>query len=225
MAIKESNVLLRRKNPDGSEGLLYPITRLDCVDGAQELVQRDELAVIEGTLADIEGMLAGIEGTLAAMQNNLFFPMGEWDGDITGRFAVLGMFYKVSENTIVPSRVFFAVNIIEADGNVSGEDNVFISDGVMTDLAELLGITMFTSDGDPMLVVADRAGTLPAAVVEQVIGVNPGMDIPYEAGTYVFGEMQGNKFLFIRRAEGIMPIPLYIDAKIGEIKALLPNQT
>ena len=44
-------------------------------------------------------------------------------------------------------------------------------------------ITIFTVRDNPMLVIADRAGTLPAAVVEQMMGVNPGMDIPYEAGT------------------------------------------
>lgn len=42
MAIIEQSVLLRCKDENGNEYLLYPITRIDCVDGAEDLVHFDK---------------------------------------------------------------------------------------------------------------------------------------------------------------------------------------
>ena len=42
MAIVEQNVLLRCKDENGNEYLLYPITNIDCVDGAEDLVHFDK---------------------------------------------------------------------------------------------------------------------------------------------------------------------------------------
>lgn len=38
MAVYEKNVLLTGKDKDGNNHLLYPITQLDCVDGAEDLL-------------------------------------------------------------------------------------------------------------------------------------------------------------------------------------------
>lgn len=38
MAVNEKNVLLTGKDASGNKNLLYPITKLDCVDGAEDLV-------------------------------------------------------------------------------------------------------------------------------------------------------------------------------------------
>lgn len=38
MAVNENNVLLTGKTAAGDTNLLYPITKLDCVDGAEDLL-------------------------------------------------------------------------------------------------------------------------------------------------------------------------------------------
>ena len=38
MAILEKNALLRGKSASGDSNLLYPITKLECVDGAEDLL-------------------------------------------------------------------------------------------------------------------------------------------------------------------------------------------
>lgn len=38
MAVYEKNALLTRKTESGDTHLIYPITRLDCVDGAEDLL-------------------------------------------------------------------------------------------------------------------------------------------------------------------------------------------
>lgn len=42
MAVYEQNTLLRCKDENGNEYLLYPITKLDCIDGAEDLVHYDK---------------------------------------------------------------------------------------------------------------------------------------------------------------------------------------
>lgn len=42
MAIVEKDVLIRCKDADGNTYLLYPITRLDCVDGSEDLLHFGE---------------------------------------------------------------------------------------------------------------------------------------------------------------------------------------
>lgn len=54
MAVHEKNVLLTGKNTAGDKTLLYPITKLDCVDGADDLLhygQAQELTTAEKTQA------------------------------------------------------------------------------------------------------------------------------------------------------------------------------
>lgn len=41
MAVYEKDVLLTSKDAAGDLALLYPITRLDCVDGAEDLLHCD----------------------------------------------------------------------------------------------------------------------------------------------------------------------------------------
>lgn len=40
MATYEKNVLLMSKDGNGDKNLLYPITRLECVDGAEEALAK-----------------------------------------------------------------------------------------------------------------------------------------------------------------------------------------
>ena len=42
MAVVEKDVLIRCKDAEGNTYLLYPITRLDCVDGAEDLLHFGE---------------------------------------------------------------------------------------------------------------------------------------------------------------------------------------
>lgn len=48
MAVYEKNVLLTSKDGNGNANLLYPITRLECVDGAEALA---ETSFVEAELA------------------------------------------------------------------------------------------------------------------------------------------------------------------------------
>lgn len=38
MAVYEKNALLTRKDAEGNQHLIFPVTRLDCVDGAEDLL-------------------------------------------------------------------------------------------------------------------------------------------------------------------------------------------
>lgn len=65
MAVYEQTTLLRCKDENGNEYLLYPITRLDCVDGAEDLVHFDkdqELTAVQKAqfLKNIGGLCAPV---------------------------------------------------------------------------------------------------------------------------------------------------------------------
>lgn len=53
MAVYDKDGLLTYKDDDGNKYLLYPITRLDCVDGAENLVDQDALAVKQDNTNDL----------------------------------------------------------------------------------------------------------------------------------------------------------------------------
>ena len=44
MAVIEQNALLTGKDAAGNKTLLYPITKLECVDGAEELMSEDSFS-------------------------------------------------------------------------------------------------------------------------------------------------------------------------------------
>ena len=61
MAIYEKNVLLMSKDGAGNQNLMYPITRLECVDGAEEALEKkadSDHAHATITHAEIDEILA-----------------------------------------------------------------------------------------------------------------------------------------------------------------------
>ncbi len=65
MAVYEKCGLMQRKNANGTTYILYPITRLDCVDGAETLLPMPETAsvgqIIRVTAVDENGMITATE--------------------------------------------------------------------------------------------------------------------------------------------------------------------
>ena len=85
MAVYEQTTLLRCKDENGNEYLLYPITRLDCVDGAEDLVHYDkdqELTAVQKAqfLKNIGGLCAPVSA-----QANQFLKVSAVDanGNVT----------------------------------------------------------------------------------------------------------------------------------------------
>lgn len=85
MAVYEQTTLLRCKDENGNEYLLYPITRLDCVDGAEDLVHFDkdqELTAVQKAqfLKNIGGLCAPVSA-----QANQFLKVSAVDanGNVT----------------------------------------------------------------------------------------------------------------------------------------------
>lgn len=85
MAVYEQSALLRCKDENGNEYLLYPITRLDCVDGAEDLVHYDkdqELTAVQKAqfLKNIGGLCAPVSA-----QANQFLKVSAVDanGNVT----------------------------------------------------------------------------------------------------------------------------------------------
>lgn len=79
MALKELITLLRRKDDAGDEHLLYPITKLECVDGAEEALDAKapiDNPVFSGTIKvgeeevamkkDIDDAMAGLNQIIAS---------------------------------------------------------------------------------------------------------------------------------------------------------------
>ena len=145
----------------------------------------------------------------------IFLPLAEWDGNTTGKFSILGMFYKVSENTEAPEQIKFDMSFKLGDGTVQSYDFLtgIRSDTAVTDFKESLGITIYQFGEEIGGVIAERAGTLPAALIEQMTGINPGADIPFEAGTYVMGTQSGDDFIFVSKAQSCISVKDYIDNK------------
>lgn len=85
MAVYEQSALLRCKDENGNEYLLYPITKLDCVDGAEDLVHYDkdqELTAVQKAqfLKNIGGLCAPVSA-----QTNQFLKVSAVDdnGNVT----------------------------------------------------------------------------------------------------------------------------------------------
>lgn len=154
----------------------------------------------------------------------------EWNGTTDGRSNVLGMFYKISDSTVFPDTFSIELSTINnatgavnpANGFVSsGFSEIFLNDKVV-DAKELFGIVVYSlkQDGSstPFVVVANRSGTLPAAAIEQMLGVNPGTSVPYEAGIYVlYSNDESNSALFVSKATSCMSVKNYIDKKFEEL--------
>lgn len=149
---------------------------------------------------------------------SVFIPVAEWNGDTEGKNSMLGMFTKVSENVKVYESIKITASSKSEDGSIqtSDTDKDLIVDTVMTDLKEMFGITIYTLSDEPIAVIAERSGTLPAAVIEQIMGVNPGADMPYEAGTYSVGKQSSDKFIFLSKIDAVMTAKEYIDMKFAE---------
>lgn len=61
MATYEKNVLLMSKDRDGNKNILYPITRVECVDGVEEaLAQKADADHTHATMtnADVDEIMA-----------------------------------------------------------------------------------------------------------------------------------------------------------------------
>lgn len=152
----------------------------------------------------------------------------DWDGVTDGHFGLLGQYYKISDNTEFPDAC--KVSLSEIDKSTEETTVIpiyenFLLNYTMADLKDAFGIVVYCmKDGNftlPVVAVADRAGTLPAALIEQLMGENPGTDVPYEAGTYVLFQDDESYSLFVSKAAVCMPVKKYIDAKCEELKATL----
>ena len=70
MAVYEKDTLLRCKDENGNEYLLYPITRLDCVDGAEDLVHYDkDQELTAGQKAQFLKNIGGLCAPVSAQAN------------------------------------------------------------------------------------------------------------------------------------------------------------
>lgn len=153
-----------------------------------------------------------------------------WDGATSGKANVIGMFYKISDSTVFPDTFSIELSTINnATGAVSSADEfgmsgiseVFLNDKTV-DAKEPFGIVVYSLKQDtsstPFVVVADRAGTLPAIAIEQMLGINPGVNVPYEAGIYVlYSNDESNSALFVSKTTSCMSVKNYIDKKIEAI--------
>lgn len=156
---------------------------------------------------------------IANAEATVFTPLVKWNGNTEGLLNILGMFYKVSDSIETPPQIKFDMSGKLADGTVISPEFLsgMRSDTVVTDFRESLGITIYQFSGEIGGVIAERAGTLPAALVEQMTGANPGADIPFEAGTYVLGTQSGDEFIFVSNAESCVSVKNYIDKHEADI--------
>ena len=170
--------------------------------------------------------------------NGLIKPLAEtvqidtvtWDGATSGKANVIGMFYKISDSTVFPDTFSIELSTINnATGAVSSVDEfgmsgiseVFLNDKTV-DAKEPFGIVVYSlkqnGSSTPFVVVADRAGTLPASAIELMLGVNPGTSVPYEAGVYaLYSNDERNSALFVSKTTSCMSVKNYIDKKIEAI--------
>lgn len=178
------------------------------------------------TKAVYDFVTSHVKKEISVAESNIFIPIGEWDGDTTGRFNILGMFYKVSGSTKTPEKMKFSMSGKDAEGIVQKIDMFtdLVTDGLITDLAQMLGIYVYTMGGDMVIVVADRTGVIPAAVIEQLMGVNPGADIPYEEGTYFFGSQDSDALIFVSEASAVVGVKDYIDEKFDALCELIGSK-
>lgn len=148
-----------------------------------------------------------------------------WDGNTEGVPDFLGAMYKIGEYTEFPDKFKAELSLKKSDGTVSGPIGAFESgfhyfftNSKTTDLKEAFGIVVYSLDLDgndvePLIVVSDRSGTLPAAVIEQMIGTNPSMDVPYAAGVYV--RYSGETF--VSKAVSYITVKNYIDKRLEDL--------
>lgn len=91
MAVYENNVLLTGKDEAGNKNLLYPITRLDCVDGAEDLVHYGAAQ----SLTDAEKAQARENiGALSVEEAPKAFYVEYWDGELNKSLAEIGEAYN-----------------------------------------------------------------------------------------------------------------------------------
>lgn len=155
MAVYERSTLLRSKDDNGDEYLLYPITKLDCVDGAEDLVRVDKEQ--ELTAAQKAQVLKNIGGLCAPVsaQVDKFLKVSAVDenGNVTAVEAV--SVTQASENldevltqqAELISELETALVNKASGGGVSGD--VYWEDihnkpfGETTELVDLLPLTQY----------------------------------------------------------------------------------
>lgn len=190
---------------------------------------RDFVASYVGTYAMTSGSFAELYKLFIQPEmSTVELDTMTWDGSTDGLTNFLGMFYKISDSTSFPDMFKAELSKI-SNGAITpsyvlwtGFSHLFTNVKI-TELKEAFGIVVYSFGlGDflqPLIVVADRAGTLPATVIEQFTGENPGVDVPYEAGTYVYYNEQS----FVSKAVSCMSVKNYIDKTGAEIKDTLVN--
>lgn len=178
------------------------------------------------TMAVYDFVVSHTSKKIGNAEATIFTPLVKWDGNTDGLFNILGMFYKVSENTETPKQIKFDMSFRGQDNTVHTYDffTGMRSDTAVTDFKDMLGITAYQIYGTIGGFIAERAGILPAEFIEQMTGTNPGEDIPFEAGTYVIGVQQGDEFLFVSNAESCIPVKEYIDSKFNELCELMDSK-
>ena len=155
MAVYERSTLLRSKDDNGDEYLLYPITKLDCVDGAEDLVRVDKEQ--ELTAAQKAQVLKNIGGLCAPVsaQVDKFLKVSAVDenGNVTAVEAV--SVTQANENLdevltqqaeLISELETALINKASgggASGDVSWEDIHNKPFGETTELVDLLPTTTF----------------------------------------------------------------------------------
>lgn len=177
--------------------------------------------------------ITAVENTVGQADLPMFPPI-LWDGDITGLTDFLGIFYRVSDRVDLPEKFNVEASEIKNGQKAYGIQES-ITDYVENALKEAYGLTIYSATAveqtapgttityqQPCIVVADRAGTLPAAVIEQMMGTNPGADVPYEKGTYFYRQARSNGYVaFVSKAENPQTVKGYIDQKFEELQVLI----
>lgn len=147
-----------------------------------------------------------------------------WDGGTDGLPSVLGMFYKVSDNTYVPNEIVYRYANKSSDGTVTLDEDYLAPDGFITDLAADYGIYIVSFNGHPDgIIIVKRCGVLPAAVASAITGMEVPTDVPYESGTYVVNVLlsDGETRRYVTEAFYTISTKAYIDQKFEELKMLI----
>lgn len=156
-----------------------------------------------------------VQTELAITTPNIIEPICEWNGDTTDKFVILSMFYKISSNIIAPNKILIRIS---SDDDTSADiirGFVLSKDSSL----EALNLYLYSANSNPVVVVATQSGSLPASVVEQMTGINPGADVPFEEGTYVVKQER----LFISKISSVISVKDYIDQKIVSLTNDIEN--
>ena len=150
-----------------------------------------------------------VQTELAITTPNIIELICEWDGDTSGKTALLNLMYKISSNIIAPDNILVGISSSDQTSNVNAA--LFRELIPKDNSLEALNLYLYSYNGSPIAAIATQSGSVPASVVEQMMGVNPGADVPFEEGTYLM--KQGSTF--ISKISSVISVKDYIDQKIG----------